>query len=129
MKNLIRPAALLLAALLLLPLAACAKDTGDGKVINYPIDTAPRRLDPAIAATAEELLVINNCFEGLVRQGADGNPAPGAAKSWEVSPDGLTYIFRLREDAHWKLHPAEAKQLLGGEAYNAFDTGIYNFQP
>jgi len=124
MKNPARPAALLLAALLLLPLAACSKDTGDGKVISYPIDTAPRRLDPAIAGTAEELLVINNCFEGLVRQDADGTLAPGAAKSWEISPDGLTYTFRLREDNRWKPHPAEAKQLLGEEAYNAFDTRV-----
>ena len=124
MKKPIRPAALLLAALLLLPLAACSKDTGDGKVINYPIDAAPQRLDPAIAATAEELLVINNCFEGLVRQGADGDILPGAARSWEISPDGLTYTFHLREDGHWKLHPTDAKKLLGEAAYNAFDTQV-----
>ena len=122
-KHLTRLAALLLAALLLLPLAACSKDTGDGKVINYPIDAAPQRLDPAIAGTPEELLVINNCFEGLVRQGADGNILPGAARSWEISPDGLVYTFHLREDNRWRLHP-DAKKLLGEEAYNAFGTQV-----
>jgi oligopeptide transport system substrate-binding protein len=28
-------------------------------------------------------------------------PAPGAAESWEVSPDGLTYTFHLRENGRW----------------------------
>lgn len=103
MKHYIRPLSLLLAALLLLPLPACSRGTGDGKPFSYPIDAMPRRLDPAIAGTAEELLAVNNCFEGLVRQDAGGSLVPGVAESWEVSPDGRTYTFRLREDNQWRV--------------------------
>ena len=37
-------------------------------------------------------------FDNLVYRDADGNPSPWLAKSWEISADGLTYTFRLRDD-------------------------------
>ena len=125
-NSFIRAGAFLLAAGLcfgLLAMAGCNKDDGSGKVINFPVEEAPRSLDPAIARSASELLVVNNCFEGLVRQDADGTLVPGAAQSWEISPDGLTYTFHLREDNHWRLH-ADAKKLLGEEERDAFDTQV-----
>jgi peptide/nickel transport system substrate-binding protein len=40
-------------------------------------------------------------FSGLTRIGADGQPHPNLAERWEVSPDGLTYSFRLRDGLTW----------------------------
>lgn len=37
-------------------------------------------------------------FDNLVYLDPAGNPTPWLAKSWSVSPDGLSYTFRLRED-------------------------------
>ncbi|MGY6564901.1 MAG: nickel ABC transporter substrate-binding protein [Halomonadaceae bacterium] len=37
-------------------------------------------------------------FEPLVRYQADGQVVPWLAESWEVSDDGRTYTFQLRED-------------------------------
>ena len=41
-------------------------------------------------------------LEGLVIRNPDGpEPIPGVAKDWDISPDGKTYTFYLRDDALW----------------------------
>jgi peptide/nickel transport system substrate-binding protein len=40
-------------------------------------------------------------FDGLVRYGPDGDPQPALARDWEISEDGRTFTFNLREDARW----------------------------
>ena len=67
----------------------------------YDLEGAPKNLDPQSAADAASRLVIANLFEGLVTIGEDGSVCPGAAESWDVSVDGLTYTFQLREDGKW----------------------------
>jgi oligopeptide transport system substrate-binding protein len=120
----LRRTTILLCIVLLLVLPACTKDTGEGKTFNFPIDDIPMRLDPAIVESAAEQTVINNCFEGLVRQDAQGNIVPGVAERWEISPDGLTYTFYLREDARWQLHP-DAQAMLDETSFSAmFDTRV-----
>lgn len=37
-------------------------------------------------------------LDNLVYRDADGKPSPWLAKSWDISPDGLTYTFHLRSD-------------------------------
>ncbi|MFW5816614.1 MAG: peptide ABC transporter substrate-binding protein, partial [Wenzhouxiangella sp.] len=45
--------------------------------------------------------VQRDLFESLVVRSPDGRIIPGAAGRWEVSEDGLTWTFFLREDARW----------------------------
>ncbi len=40
-------------------------------------------------------------FEGLTALSEDGQIAPALATEWEVSEDGLEYLFRLRDDVTW----------------------------
>ena len=40
-------------------------------------------------------------FENLLEVDTDGNIQPMLAKSWNVSEDGLTYIFDLRDDVYF----------------------------
>jgi oligopeptide transport system substrate-binding protein len=61
----------------------------------------PETLDPALITGQPEGRVVNALFEGLTTFDRAGRPAPGVAESWTVSPDGLTYTFRLRPDARW----------------------------
>jgi ABC-type oligopeptide transport system substrate-binding subunit len=93
-------AALLLAGLLLL-LPACKRDTGADRDFYAPISANPERLDPQIAVGTPAETILLNCMEGLVRIAADGSVQPGVAESWEISSDGQTLSFHLREDAKW----------------------------
>jgi len=84
-------AAVLLAAL---PLGAEAQERD--LVIGMPIE--PPNLDPTTAApVAIREVTWLNLYEGLVQIDRNGEVQPLLAESWEVSEDGLTYSFQLRE--------------------------------
>ena len=61
----------------------------------------PDSLDPARAEGVQAFNVITDLYEGLLALDAGGTIVPGVAESWSVSEDGLTYTFRLRDDAVW----------------------------
>jgi peptide/nickel transport system substrate-binding protein len=87
---------LLTAALLLSVSALPALAAKTSLVVGMPIE--PPGLDPTIAApVAIREVTWANLYEGLVRIDRTGKVQPLLAKSWEVSPDGLTYTFRLQE--------------------------------
>src|SRR6266511_4417113 len=46
----------------------------------------------------EMLWVASNIGCGLIRLTPDGKFVPDAAESWQISPDGLLYTFKLRKD-------------------------------
>lgn len=83
----------LAAAVLLGALApAVAKDT-----LVLGLQVEPPGLDPTVAApTAIREVVWGNLFEGLVTLDRAGRVQPLLAKSWAVSPDRLTYTFKLQ---------------------------------
>ena len=58
-------------------------------------------LDPHRYNLNLEEKILADLFEGLTAHDAAGRIVPGAAESWSVSEDGLTWTFRLREDARW----------------------------
>lgn len=58
----------------------------------------PPHLDPtSAAAQAIDSVVYTNIFEGLTKFQGDGSVVPALAESWDISDDGLTYTFHLRE--------------------------------
>src|SRR5699024_513210 len=44
---------------------------------------------------------LNNLMEGLTRLDEQSTAQPGAAEKWDISEDGKTYTFHIREDANW----------------------------
>ena len=60
----------------------------------------PSSLDAHKTSTVVESDILLDLFEGLVTYDVKANVVPGVAESWTVSPDGLTYTFKLR-DAKW----------------------------
>lgn len=94
---------ILACAALILPISGCKKDKNapENQTIKYNLDAEPRTLDPQICTDIASNIVVMNIFEGLVRLGANSEINPGVARSWEMADDGLTYTFRLREDACW----------------------------
>jgi len=86
----------LAAALLLSVSLAPAYAAKTSLVVGMPIE--PPGLDPTVAApVAIREVTWANLYEGLVRIDRNGRVQPLLAKSWEVSPDGLIYTFRLQE--------------------------------
>ena len=45
--------------------------------------------------------ILRDLFEGLATTAPDGRIVPGAAGRWDISRDGMTYTFYLREDGRW----------------------------
>ena len=68
--------------------------------LNWNIGGEPFILDPGLNGASDGGDVINNTFEGLVRE-KNGVILPGMADSWVVSEDGLTVTFHIRDDAKW----------------------------
>jgi len=69
-----------------------------GKLI-YGLTLAPSGIDPHVNASSELGIPLTSVYDTLVWQDLGGEFVPGLAKSWEVSDDGLTYTFHLRDDA------------------------------
>ncbi|CAN5510768.1 ABC transporter substrate-binding protein [soil metagenome] len=59
-------------------------------------------LDPHLANSIGEFNILSALLEGLVGEDPqDLHPVPGVAEKWDVSEDGRTYTFHLRQDAKW----------------------------
>ncbi len=61
----------------------------------------PETLDPAVMTGQLEGRVAYALFEGLLAFDQTGEPKPGVAETWEISPDGRVYTFHFRHDALW----------------------------
>lgn len=72
-----------------------------GEDMNIMLETPVESLDPQQATDGTSFEVIADYTDGLMQMDADGSPIPAIAESYEVSDDGLTYTFHLREDATW----------------------------
>lgn len=88
--------ALVAMACVLLPGAALAAGT-----LNRASSAEPNSLDPHIATGNTASYILYDLFMGLTTFDGAGKLVPGAAESWTISPDGLTYTFRLREGLRW----------------------------
>ncbi len=130
--------------------SADSDDSSGEKIIRTNNSSEPGALDPGLASGTHDSWVLNHVFEGLMKKTKEGSTAPGVAESYEVSDDGLKYVFKLRQDAKWSngdpvtahdfefawkraLEPEFASNyafqlyyVKGGEAYNTVEKpGIY----
>ena len=86
-----------LCLLFIIPFTAC-NDSMDA-YLYFELPEIPQTLDPQLAKSDSELLIVRNIFEGLLRKDETGEIANGIAESY--TKDGLTYTFKLRKDAKW----------------------------
>ncbi|MDS0527501.1 peptide ABC transporter substrate-binding protein [Clostridium sp. SHJSY1] len=79
------------------------KDSGSAvkQEISYNLATEVKTIDPTLNNANDGSIVICNAFEGLYKTDKSDKAEPGIAKSCDVSSDGLTYTFHLRDDAKW----------------------------
>ncbi|MBN1311419.1 MAG: hypothetical protein JXB30_08370 [Anaerolineae bacterium] len=67
--------------------------------IVYGLTLIPSGIDPHIHASSELGIPLRSVYDTLVYQDLETREfVPGLAESWDVSPDGLTYTFKLRQD-------------------------------
>ncbi|MEE2527013.1 peptide ABC transporter substrate-binding protein [Hyphobacterium sp. HN65] len=94
---------MLLLAASTLTLAACGggDNSADVVVLHRGNSAEPLTLDPHKASGTWENNIIGDMFIGLFTDDVEGAPIPGMAESWDVSEDGLTWTFTLRDDAVW----------------------------
>jgi oligopeptide transport system substrate-binding protein len=138
LHSLRRPCAILL--VLAASLGGCflAEPEAEFRFLNLE----PETIDPGLVGGQAGGRIIANLFEGLTVRDPELIPQPGVAESWELSPDGLTWTFHLREsvwsdgtalvseDFRWSwlrlLDPATASKsaqllhpVIGAAAFNA----------
>ena len=88
--------------------AGCGGDDGGGsgggvidQVIAVNWGTEPPSLDPGLATDTTSADVITNIMDPLVKLNQDLEPVPNLAESWDVSADGTTVTYHLRDDGKW----------------------------
>jgi len=77
--------------------SAASKTGAQGSVLNRGNGAEPKSLDPALIDGIWEGQVVGDLLLGLTTEDGAAKPIPGAAESWEPSPDGLTWTFHLRD--------------------------------
>ena len=97
-----------LACLMVLSMFACNAQTPGtdvqnttGGTLNVMVEVEVASLDPQLATDGTSFEVIADYTDGLMQMDASGASVPAIAQSCDVSEDGLTYTFHLREDANW----------------------------
>ena len=80
---------------------AAAVSADQGGDIYVMFATNVMSLDTNLATDGDSFEIIADCIDGLTQMDADGAAVPAIAESWDVSEDGCTYTFHLRDDAFW----------------------------
>src|SRR5215212_9431638 len=94
MRRLVTTLFLLLFTLTLVPSVSAESNT----VTMAFVEGEPGSLDPQVADTINDFIVLRNVYEGLVSYDARTlQPTPGLAEKWDVSSDSKTYTFHLRQ--------------------------------
>ena len=83
-------------------LASCGQHRHEDKMIfRYNESAGIATLDPAFAKDQSIIWPCRQLYNGLIQLDEDLDVQPCIAKRWEISPDGLTYTFTLRDDVRF----------------------------
>lgn len=86
---------------LLVTVAACGSSSDSSKTLSFNLRQEPPQMNSILTTTTGSGNVLRHVMEGLINLDENDEPVPGVAESWEVSDDGMTYTFKLREDSKW----------------------------
>lgn len=83
----------------------------------------PKTFNPVVSNESSSSVVTGLIFEGLTRvSGITTEVEPYLAKSWEISNDGKTWTFQLRNDVKW----FDGKPFTAADVVFTFNKLIYN---
>ena len=86
---------------------SCSKKTDlNNNIFRYNEHSNISSLDPIFSSTVRNIWPVNQIFNGLVQLDDSLNIKPDLAKKWNISTDGLTYEFTIRDDVffHKSIH-------------------------
>lgn len=76
-------------------------DAGSSDVYSYVYSTDMDNMDYTVSQRSTNNEHYTNFVDGLFENDEYGNLIPAMAESWEVSDDGLTYTYHIREGVQW----------------------------
>lgn len=74
---------------------------GDATTLKIQLASEPDKLDPALNSSVDGATLAANSFGGLYTYNKEGGLEPNYATGVEISEDGLTYVFAMREGLVW----------------------------
>jgi len=93
-------------------LYGCQSQRSDeSNVFRYNESNGITSLDPAFAHNLENMWATNQLFDGLVELDSSLRIIPSLATRWEISEDGLTYTFHLRDSVFFHTSPLFADSI------------------
>ncbi|MCF8173542.1 MAG: ABC transporter substrate-binding protein [Candidatus Methylopumilus sp.] len=92
---------LLTGALLGYPVQAQSAADIDSGTLKFVLSPEPPFLLTAINTALQMGMVTSKVMEGLLYLDNELKPQPLLAQAWDISPDGLTYTFKLRPNVKW----------------------------
>ncbi|MEE3046987.1 MAG: peptide ABC transporter substrate-binding protein [Pseudomonadota bacterium] len=84
------------------------------KILRIGNDGEPQSMDPHFISTIQTSRISDDMSLGLLTYGPDGQPVAGAAESWTVSEDGMTYTFKIRDHNWSDGTPVTAQDFIAG---------------
>jgi peptide/nickel transport system substrate-binding protein len=115
-RELLKAGGLTLGALALGTPAAAQTPTAGGTLVSAQT-TEATGLDPQLVPALSRSRRSPLMYSQLVRYDADMNPRPELAESWQISPDGHTWTFKLREGV--KFH--DGQEMTSADVKFTFD--------
>ena len=74
---------------------------GDSTTLRLQLASEPDKLDPALNSSVDGAILAAASFGGLYTYNEAGELAPNFATGYEMSEDGLTYTFPIRDGLQW----------------------------
>ncbi len=97
--------AALLAVVLLVVGAGCGGDgeeaSAEENVLRIAVGSEPPSLDPGLLTDVVSANIVLNLMDPLVKLDENLEPEAALAESWDVSEDGTTVTYHLRDDGGW----------------------------
>ncbi len=90
-----------------------------GGILKVGLQADPTALDPQLQSLTAIWKVVEQIYGNLVRIAPDLSVVPNVAESWEISPDGLTYTFKMRQGVNF--HPPLSRPVVAGDVKYSFE--------
>ena len=122
--KLLKPFFLFFATALILFSSSCTHHEKVKNIFHYNEQSGVATLDPAFAKSQSVMWVVHQIYNTLVQTDNNLNLVPSLAKSWDISPDNLTFTFHLRNDVYFQDNDAfpngKGRKMTAGDVVYSF---------